>query len=53
MCELLAYFWFHKEVVTRQNGYHGPNCKAAWGTMQVGLTSPILFNVVADNIVRT
>ena len=53
MCETLATFWSHHDVVTRQNGYHGSNFKAAWGTAQGGLISLNLFNVVVDKVVRT
>ena len=51
MCELLATFWAHQEVVTRQNGYHFPNFKAAWVKTQGGIISTTLFNVVKDNVV--
>ena len=53
MDELLATFWVHQEVVTRQNGYHGPNFKSAQGMTQGGLISLTLFNVVVYNVVRT
>ena len=53
MCELLATFWAQQEVVTRQNGYHGPNFKAAQGKTQGGIISPNLFNMVVYNVVRT
>ena len=28
MCRIMEFFWYHQEVVTRQNGYHGPHSKA-------------------------
>ena len=53
MYDLLATFWVHQEVVTRHNGYHGPNFKDTWGTMQGGIISTFLFNLVADNVLQT
>ena len=53
MGELLVIFWFHQEVVTRQNGDNGPNFKANQGKTQGGIISPTLFSVVVDNVVRS
>ena len=53
MCELLSNFWVHQEVFTRQNDFHSANFKAAWWTIQGGIISPTLFNVVLDNLVWT
>ena len=33
MCKLIANFWAHQEVVTIENGYHGPNFKVISRTM--------------------
>ena len=52
MCELLATFWSHEEVFTRQSRYQEPNFKSTQGTTKRGLISPTLFNVVVDNVVR-
>ena len=48
---LLEELWEKQEVVTRQNVYHGPKFRAARGTNQGGLASPILFNVVVDSVI--
>ena len=40
-------------MVLRQNGYHGPTLPDKWVTTQVGLVSPTLFKVVAENVIRT
>ena len=39
-------------MVNRKNGYHGPQFRATRGTTQGGLTSPKIFNVAVDNVVR-
>ena len=41
-----------QEMVTRQNGYHGPQFRVTCGTTQGGLTPPTLFNVSVDNVVH-
>ena len=51
ICELLVTFWFHQEVITRQNGYHGPKFKATRGTTQVEVIPLTLFNVLVDNLI--
>ena len=53
MYELLATFCTHQEVVTRQNGHHGLNFRAACGPTQGGIISLTLFNTVVDNLVWT
>ena len=53
MCYLLATFWSHQEIVTRKNGYHGPNFMATRGKTQGGIISTTLFNMVVDNVVQT
>ena len=52
MCGILADLWERQEVVTRKNGYHGPQLKATWGTTQGGLILPTLFKMVTNNMVR-
>ena len=42
---ILESFWSPHEVVTLQNGYHGPQFRATLGTTQGRLTSLTLFNV--------
>ena len=53
MCGLLETFWDHKQVVPRQNGYHGTDFPATQGTTQLGLVSQTLFNVVVYNVIWT
>ena len=53
MCELLKTFWEFQQVVSRQNGFHGPAFPVTRGTTQGGLMSLTLFNVVVDNIIIT
>ena len=38
-------------MVTRQNGYRGPNFRSTRGTKQEGLTSPKLFNMAVESVV--
>ena len=52
MRDILAEFWARKEVVTRKNGYRGPQFRVTCRTTQGGLTSPTLFNVAVDRMVR-
>ena len=52
MCGLLENLWDCKQVVLRQNGFHGPAFQATRGTMHGGLVSPTQFNVVLDNFIR-
>ena len=49
---LLEYCWSRQEVVTRQNVFCGPQFQAAQGTTQVLMSSPTLFNVEVDSVVR-
>ena len=44
-------FWAWQEVVTQQNGYHGPQFRATRRTTQEGATLLTLFNMVVDNVV--
>ena len=53
LCGLLDTFWDRQQVVPRQNGFHGPAFPATRGTAQGSLVSPMLFNVVVDNVIRT
>ena len=53
MYKLLKNFWSHQDVVIRQNCYYGPNFTSNQGTIQGGLITPTLFNVVVDNVVWT
>ena len=53
MRDLLATYWGRQEVVTRRNGYRGPNCMVTWGTTQEELILLNLFNLVVDNLVCT
>ena len=52
MFRLLEVFWDQKEVITRQNGYHGPHFKATQENTQGRIISPTLFNLIFDNVVR-
>ena len=49
---LLAEFWEWKEVVTLKNGYHRPHFQANRDTIQGGLISTTLFNLISKNAVR-
>ena len=49
---LLAEFWLHQELVTRQNRLHGPQFRATIWTTQGRLESPTLLNVKVDSVVR-
>ena len=51
MCRILAVFWDHQEVFTRQSEYHGPHFKETWGTTQGGIILPTLFNFIIENVV--
>ena len=52
MWGLLAKLWDNQEVVTRQNGYHGPQLRATHGTTQGGIGLPTLFKVAVNSVVR-
>ena len=52
MQEIMMEFWVRQEVVTRKNGYHGPQFRAARGTTQGGMKPPTLLNVEVDSVVR-
>ena len=49
---MLLEFYLRQEAVTQHNGYHVTQFMATYGTTQGGLTSPELFNVVVENVVR-
>ena len=49
---ILAEFWSRGEVVTFQNGFHGPQFLLTQETTQGVLVSPTLFNVVVDKVVQ-
>ena len=49
LCGLLETLWDIHKVVPRQNVFHGPAIPATRGTMQGGLLSLTIFNVVVDN----
>ena len=46
-------FWDFQQVVTRQNGFHGPAFPATRVTTQGGLMPLTLFNAVVENVIRT
>ena len=48
----LVEFWERQEVVTYQNGLHGPQFLVTRGTTQEVLDSHTLFNVALDRVVR-
>ena len=52
MSIVLDNFWAHQQVLPIQNGYHGLAFPSTRGTMQGGLVSLILFNVVVKNFIR-
>ena len=52
MCRLLAVLWDQQEVVTHQNGYHGPHFKSTWWKTEGRLIFPTLFNFIVNNVVR-
>ena len=49
---LLVEFWTIQEVITRQNGFRGPQFQATRRTIQRGLALPTLFNVEVDRLVH-
>ena len=49
---ILESFWSPHEVVTLQNGYHGPQFRVTRGTTQGGLISPTIFNLAFDSVVQ-
>ena len=49
----MVTFWVHQKVLPRHNGYHGPALLATQVTTQGGLVSPILFNALIYNVIRT
>ena len=53
LCRLLETLWDHQKVAPIKNSYHRPAFSDTWGTIQGGLVSPPLFNVVVDNVIRT
>ena len=52
MRALLEEFWENQEVVTSQNGYHGPKFRATHGATQGGIASPTIYNVAVNSVVR-
>ena len=52
MCRIFLEFWERQEVVTRENGYHGPRFQATRGITQGYHILPTLFNIVVNNLVR-
>ena len=53
MCGILETFWYFQMVVPSQNVFHRPAFNTTRGTTQDGHMSPILFNVVVNNVIRT
>ena len=53
LCGLLETFWYCHQVVPNQNGFRGPAFHAKKGTIQGGLVSLIMFNVVVENFIKT
>ena len=53
ICGLLETLWYCQQVFPRQNGFHRQAFPATKGTMQGGLVSLTLFNLVVDNVIRT
>ena len=53
LCGLLETFWGCHKVVLVHNCFHGPTLPATRGTTKVGLVSPMLFNAVVDNVIRS
>ena len=49
---LLAAFWDLQEVVTQQNGFHGPQLLATRGTSQGVLAYSTLLYMALDTVVR-
>ena len=49
----LGDFLGPQKVVPGKNGYHGLSFPSTWVTMQGGLISPALFQVVVDNFIQT
>ena len=50
---LLKMFWNDLELCSRQGGYYGRTLiQSERGVTQGGITSPIIFNIVGDAIVR-
>ena len=52
LCGFLETFWFHQQVMPRHNGFHGPTFLTKRGTMQGGLVSKTIFNVLVENFIR-
>ena len=52
LCGLLENFWDCQQGVPRQNSFHRPAFPATRGTIQGGLVSLMLFNVVVDNVIQ-
>ena len=49
---LLKDFFDNLEVVTWKGRFHGPLFHTSRGTIQRGIKTPTLFNVLVDNVIR-
>jgi len=49
---LLRRFWGLQKVVAKQSGCHGDPFDATRGVTQGDITSPAIFNVIADAVIR-
>ena len=52
LCGFLETFWFYQQVIPKHNGFHGPTFLTKRGTMQGGLVSKTIFNVLVENFIR-
>jgi hypothetical protein len=50
--KLLRQFWAQQKVVAKQSGYYGKPFDATRGVTQGDIISPIIFNIVADAVIR-
>ena len=53
LCGILDTFWYRHKVVQKQNELNGPDFPPTRCTTQDGLLSPMFFNVLVDNVIRT
>ena len=49
---LLRRFWAQQQVVAKQAGYYGDPFGATRGVTQGDIVSPVIFNIVADAVIR-
>lgn len=49
---LLRQFWDQQQVVARQSDYHGDPFGATRGVTQGDIISPMIFNIIADAVIR-